>query len=44
MIETDGLALREILAVDKVDFTRTISNSVREVFAVLGIEAARSCL
>jgi DNA-directed RNA polymerase II subunit RPB1 len=41
IIETDGLALKEILAVNKVDFTRTMSNSVKEVLQVLGVEAAR---
>jgi DNA-directed RNA polymerase II subunit RPB1 len=41
IIETDGLALKEILAVDKVDYSRTMSNSVKEVLQVLGVEAAR---
>ena len=41
IIETDGLALKEILAVNKVDYTRTMSNSVKEVLQVLGVEAAR---
>jgi DNA-directed RNA polymerase II subunit RPB1 len=41
IIETDGLALKEILAVDKVDYARTMSNSVKEVLQVLGVEASR---
>lgn len=31
IIETDGVALKEVLAVDRVDYARTMSNSVREV-------------
>ena len=44
IIETDGDGLNKVLAVDKVDHTRTTSNSVREVLRVLGVEAARQSL
>jgi DNA-directed RNA polymerase II subunit RPB1 len=44
IIETDGVALKWVMAVDKVDFTRTSSNSVREILTVLGVEAARLSL
>lgn len=40
-IETDGVALAKVLAVEDVDHRRTTSNSVIEIFNVLGIEAAR---
>ena len=41
LIETDGIALGKVLTVEHVDHTWTLSNSVIEVFNVLGIEAAR---
>jgi hypothetical protein len=41
MIETDGVDLRRILAVDMVDHKKTISNDIIEVKDILGIEAAR---
>ncbi len=41
IIETDGVALAKVLAVQNVDHRRTTSNSVIEIFNVLGIEAAR---
>lgn len=44
LIETDGIALGKVLTVEHVDHTRTLSNSVIEVFNVLGIEAARQSL
>lgn len=44
LIETDGLGLKKVLAVDKVDYTRSSSNSVREILTVLGVEAARQSL
>jgi DNA-directed RNA polymerase beta' subunit len=31
IIETDGVALREILGIDGVDATKTTSNSVTEI-------------
>lgn len=44
MIETDGVALKKCMAVDKVDFANVTSNNIQEILAVLGIEAARSGL
>ncbi|KAG8834185.1 DNA-directed RNA polymerase II subunit rpb1 [Serendipita sp. 400] len=44
VLETDGVNLKRVLAVDGVDFRRTTSNSCTEVFSVLGIEAARASL
>ena len=40
--DSDGSSLRELLGRDDIDSTRTISNDVHEVNAVLGIEAARN--
>ena len=44
VLETDGVNLKRVLAVDGVDFRRTTSNSCTEIFSVLGIEAARASL
>lgn len=44
IIETDGVALKKVLAVGKVDHTRTTSNDVIEILTVLGVEAARLSL
>jgi len=44
ILDTDGTNLTEILANPNVDSTRTVSNDPREIFAVLGIEAARNSL
>jgi DNA-directed RNA polymerase II subunit RPB1 len=44
VLETDGVNLKRVLAVDGVDFRRTLSNSCTEIFSVLGIEAARASL
>jgi len=43
-LETDGINLREVLAVDGVDAVRTYSNNCFEVFETLGIEAGRNAL
>lgn len=43
-LETDGINLREALAVDGVDAVRTYSNNCYEVFTTLGIEAGRNAL
>jgi len=43
-LETDGVNLLEILNNDYVDFAKTISNDIIEVYEVLGIEAARNVL
>lgn len=44
LIETDGVALQKLLAFEKVDFRKTISNDIVEILKVLGIEAARLSL
>jgi DNA-directed RNA polymerase II subunit RPB1 len=43
-MDTNGNNLFEILCHPDVDFTRTISNDVNEVYEILGIEAARQVL
>jgi DNA-directed RNA polymerase subunit A" len=43
-IYTEGSNLKEVLSVPKVDQTRTYTNSIQEVFEVLGIEAARNAI
>ncbi len=32
VIESDGVALQQVMAVEGVDFTRTVSNSIVEIF------------
>lgn len=44
IVYTVGTNLMEILAYDKVNPYRTITNSIVETCEVLGIEAARSCI
>jgi len=44
VLDTDGTNLMEILADPNIDSTRTISNDIREIHSVLGIEAARNAL
>lgn len=44
LIETDGVDLANVLAVEGVDATRTTSNHTIEILQVLGIEAARNSL
>jgi DNA-directed RNA polymerase II subunit RPB1 len=44
VLDTDGTNLMEILANPNIDSTRTISNDIREIYNVLGVEAARSAL
>jgi DNA-directed RNA polymerase II subunit RPB1 len=41
---TDGTSLQDVLAMDNIDNRRTITNSITEVFDVLGIEAGRLSL
>lgn len=43
-LDTSGSALREVLAVDGVDATRTYTNDLWQIVEVFGIEAARSAL
>ena len=44
VLETDGTNLAKIFEVDEVDFTRTISNDINEIYNVLGVEAVRKSL
>jgi DNA-directed RNA polymerase II subunit RPB1 len=44
VLDTDGTNLIEILSNPNIDATRTISNDIREIYEVLGIEAARNAL
>lgn len=44
IIETDGVALKKIMAVPNVDYSKTMSNDIIEILTVLGIEAARQSL
>ena len=44
IMDTTGSNLLSTLALDFIDFTRTYSNDIREVYDVLGIEAARQIL
>jgi DNA-directed RNA polymerase II subunit RPB1 len=44
VLDTTGTNLLEALALDFIDPSRTYSNDIREVFNVLGIEAARQMI
>jgi len=44
ILDTTGTNLLEALAIDFIDYKRTYSNDIREVFNVLGIEAARQVI
>ena len=44
IILTSGTNLKDILKMDVVDVTRTISNDIHEIRTVLGIEAARQAV
>jgi len=44
VVLTSGSNLKEILGLDEVDKTRTISNDLYETYNVLGIEAARQAI
>lgn len=44
LIQTEGTNLKDILQIEEVDHTRTISNDIKEVEKTLGIEAARNVL
>jgi len=41
VLDTTGSNLMEVLAMDFIDANRTYSNDIKEIFDVLGIEAAR---
>eukprot|EP01114_Cavostelium_apophysatum_P013538 TRINITY_DN32_c0_g1_i1.p1 TRINITY_DN32_c0_g1~~TRINITY_DN32_c0_g1_i1.p1 ORF type:complete len:1763 (-),score=484.60 TRINITY_DN32_c0_g1_i1:80-5368(-) len=44
ILETEGIALLDVLSYQEVDQTRTSSNDIVEVIQVLGIEAVRAAL
>lgn len=44
VLDTTGSNLLETLSLDFIDFKRTHSNDIREIFDVLGIEAARQSI
>lgn len=44
VIYTAGSNLRDVLMTDKVDKTRTTTNSIQEIYDVLGVEAARNSI
>ena len=44
VIYTEGSNLAEVLKIEKVDRKRTSTNSILEIFEVLGIEAARNSI
>jgi DNA-directed RNA polymerase II subunit RPB1 len=44
VIDTTGSNLMDTLALDFIDYARTYSNDIREIFNVLGIEAARQVI
>ena len=44
VLDTVGKNLKEIMACDKIDSSRTYSNDIQEVYRTLGIEAARKCI
>jgi DNA-directed RNA polymerase II subunit RPB1 len=41
VMDTMGTNLMQVLALDSIDVTRTVSNDIQEIYRVLGIEAAR---
>ncbi|KAK2197455.1 bifunctional RNA polymerase Rpb1 [Babesia duncani] len=44
ILDTDGCNLEDVLVIPMVDYARTVSNDVSEIFHVFGIEAARRAL
>lgn len=44
IVLTSGTNLKDVLAMPEVDSTRTFSNKIHEIYAVLGIEAARQAI
>jgi DNA-directed RNA polymerase subunit A" len=44
VIIASGLNLKEVLMLDFVDSERTVSNDIFEIYAVLGVEAARQAI
>ena len=44
VLYTEGSNLKEIMQIDGVDKTRTVTNDIGEIYEVLGIEAARNAI
>ena len=44
VLDTKGTNLMDVLALDYIDVSRTISDDIQEIHSVLGIEAAREAL
>ncbi|WP_290900666.1 DNA-directed RNA polymerase subunit A'' [Ferroglobus sp.] len=44
VLYTEGSNLKKVMKVKGVDFTRTITNNIYEIYEVLGIEAARNAV
>jgi len=44
VLDTTGTNLMEVMALDYIDANRTYSNDIKEIFDVLGIEAARQII
>ena len=44
VLDTTGSNLLEMMGLDFIDYTRTYSNDIKEMFDVLGIEAARQTI
>ena len=44
VIDTNGTNLLDVMGHPDVDFTRTISNDIHEIYELLGIEAAREAI
>jgi DNA-directed RNA polymerase II subunit RPB1 len=44
VLDTVGTNLLQILSLDFIDVTRTISNDIQEIYRVFGIEAARNAI
>jgi DNA-directed RNA polymerase II subunit RPB1 len=44
VLDTIGTNLLDVLGLDYIDYTRTVSNDIQEIYNVLGIEAARNSI
>ncbi len=44
MLYTEGSALKKVMRIEGVDFSRTTTNNIAEIADVLGIEAARNAI
>ncbi len=44
VLDTVGSNLYDILSIEEIDSTKTITNDIQEVYRTLGIEAARQCI